>query len=60
MISELQLLQADIGDVEILISDGVRSYHYRGNYNVRRYNENGQTYVDIGIGYCLEDDDGIL
>lgn len=60
MISELQLLQADIGDVEILISDGFRSYHYRGNYNVRRYNENGQTYVDIGIGGCLEEDDGIL
>jgi len=58
MISQLQLLQGDIGDVEVLISDGYRGYFYRGNYKLERYSMNGEVFVDIAIGHCLEEDDG--
>ena len=60
MMSELEFFRTTVGDVEVLITDGVRGYHYRGNFNFRRYDEDGETYVDIGIGYCLEDENGIL
>lgn len=54
MISELTTLKGDVGDVEVLISDGFRGYFYRGNYTIQRF---GNAFVDIGIGGCLDDDE---
>lgn len=55
MISELSMLKAEIGDAEVLISDGWAGLHYRGNYRIVRWNdENGTPCVDIGIGGCRE------
>jgi hypothetical protein len=53
MISELSLLWGDLGDVEVLISDGLKFNFYRGNYNInKRHEESGEVFVDIGIGGC--------
>lgn len=57
MISELTTLKGELGDVEVLISDGFNGSFYRGNYTVQRININGDTFVDIGIGGCLDDDE---
>ena len=56
MISELQHMKDELGDVEVLISDGWRGYMYSGNYRIVRWdNADGQPLVDIGIGGCLEE-----
>ena len=52
MISELSLLWGDLGDVEVLISDGLKFNFYRGNYNIKRHEESGEVFVDIGTGGC--------
>jgi prefoldin subunit 5 len=56
MIAELQQMKDDLGDVEVLISDGFRGYFYAGNYSIVRFDNENQVYVDIGIGSCLEED----
>jgi hypothetical protein len=56
MISELTQLKAELGDVEVLISDGFRGYFYSGNYRIVRFDNENQAYADIGIGGCLEED----
>jgi predicted AlkP superfamily phosphohydrolase/phosphomutase len=56
MISELQRMKDELGDVEVLISDGHSFRFYSGNYRINRWdNEDGQPLVDIGIGGCLEE-----
>lgn len=56
MISELTQMKAELGDVEVLISDGFRCYFYSGNYRIVRWNNSdGQAFADIGIGGCLEE-----
>ena len=56
MISELTQMKAELGDVEVLISDGFRCYMYSGNYKITRWDNSDNTpFVDIGIGHCLED-----
>jgi hypothetical protein len=57
MISELTQLKAELGDVEVLISDGFRGYFYSGNYRIVRFDTENQVYADIGIGGCLDDDE---
>lgn len=57
MISELSLLWGDLGDVEVLISDGLKFNFYRGNYNIKRHEETGEVFVDIGIGGCDDRED---
>ena len=52
MISELSLLWGDLGDVEVLISDGLKFNFYRGNYNIKRHEESGEVFVDIGLSEC--------
>ena len=55
MISQLQALEARLGDVEVLITDGHNAACYRGDYEIIEWQEdNGQICVDIGIGGCLE------
>ena len=50
-----KLLEFD-ADTEVLITDGMRCYCYRGDYHIKPYIDD-KLYVDIGIGNCLEDDD---
>lgn len=50
-----KLLEFD-QDTEVLITDGIRCYCYRGDYYIRSY-FGDQLYVDIEIGNCLEDED---
>jgi hypothetical protein len=59
MISELQHMQDRLGDIEVLISDGWRGYFYSGNYRIGRWEdeEEGQTFIDIGIGGCINESD---
>ena len=59
MISELQRMKDELGDVEVLISDGWRGYMYSGNYRIVRWDNSDNTpFVDIGIGGCLEESIG--
>lgn len=55
MIQELQALQAEAGDVQVTITDGYRCVYYRGKQGVNDYfidvfTDNGQKFIDIGIG----------
>lgn len=43
--------------MEVLITDGYNFYFYRGEYLVSEFNDNDVTFVDIGIGGCLEETD---
>lgn len=54
LITELQKYNPD---TEVLITDGMQCYCYRGNYHIKPYFDGNHNYVDIGIGSCLEDDD---
>lgn len=57
MIEYLQVLQSQIGDQEVLITDGFNARCYRGDYSIVKYTDiDGTVYADIGIGGCLEDD----
>ena len=59
MIEELLTLQAEAGDVEVTITDGYRCISYRGisgrnDYFIDVFIDDGQTFIDIGIGGCEE------
>lgn len=57
MISELAVLQTQVGDVEVLVTDGYDARGYRGDYEIVKYIDcDGAVYVDIGIGRCMEHD----
>lgn len=58
-LSEMILLLNDklneLGDVEVLVTDGHNAACYRGNYEIIEWTEDdGTLCVDIGIGGCLE------
>ena len=57
MIARLERYQAELGDVEVLITDGFNSECYRGDYAIEPWWEDdlGQWCVDIGIGGCREE-----
>ena len=42
-------------DMEVLITDGYNCMFYRGNYVLTKFEDNGEAYVDIGIGGCMEE-----
>ena len=55
MIQELLALQAEVGDVEVTITDGYRCIGYRGisgrnDYFIDVFIDDGQKFIDIGIG----------
>lgn len=55
MIAKLQELEAEVGDAEVLITDGHNAACYRGDYEIVTWREDdGTLAVDIGIGGCLE------
>ena len=56
MISRLEQYQAELGDVEVLITDGYNSECYRGNYAIEPWqDDDSQWCIDIGIGGCKEE-----
>jgi len=55
MIGQLDALLEAHGNLEVLISDGVRGLFYKGDFEIGLF-EHSDQYVDIGIGLCLEDD----
>lgn len=54
MISRLTQLQTQIGDAEVLITDGFDAQCYRGEYEIVSYEDDGIMVADIGIGGCKE------
>lgn len=56
MIRQLEKYQAELGDVEVLVTDGFNAECYRGNYEIVKWWEDDldQWCVDIGIGGCRE------
>ena len=56
MIKQLQTLQTQLGDVEVLVTDGHNAACYRGDYEIIEWqDDDGKMCVDIGIGGCLEE-----
>lgn len=56
LIYKLELYRNELGDVDVLITDGFQAACYRGDYEVVPWQEDDQWYIDIGIGGCLEDE----
>ena len=55
MIARLQQLQDEVGDVDVLITDGFQARCYRGKYDIAAWKEDsGEITIDIGIGGCEE------
>jgi hypothetical protein len=56
LVSELEAIAAQHGDVEVLISDGFDFHFYRGAFVVNAWkDDNGEYCADIGVGGCAED-----
>jgi hypothetical protein len=56
LISDLQQMQAEVGDVEVIISDNYQGTWYHGNYRIITGNNSyGDTFIDIGIEGHLSD-----
>lgn len=56
MIERLNKFYAELGDVEVLITDGFDAQCYRGSYEIIRWqDDDGTMTVDIGIGGCREE-----
>lgn len=55
MILALEQMQAKLGDVEVLITDGHEGYGYRGDFFIQQWDEDGKSFVDIGVGGMKED-----
>lgn len=56
MIERLTALRTELGDVEVLVTDGFNAECYRGNYEIIKWQEDdGTMTVDIGIGGCREE-----
>lgn len=43
--------------LEVLVTDGYNCHFYKGAYSLTEFTDNGVTFVDIGIGVCLEEDE---
>jgi len=41
-------------ELEVLVTDGYNCMCYKGEYSINEFNDNGDNYVDIGIGGCQE------
>lgn len=55
MIAQLANLIGEVGDREVLITDGIIGNGYRGNYSIGIFEDvDGRSYIDIGIGLCME------
>ena len=54
MIEKLEMMYAEIGDVEVLVTDGWDCRCYRGSFLINRWDEDGKSFVDIGIGGLIE------
>lgn len=54
MIEKLKALHAELGNVEVLITDGFRANCYRGTYEIISWQDEDCMAVDIGIGGCDE------
>ena len=51
----IEQLQQYSPDMEVLITDGFNALCYKGQYQVKEFTDvDGKTYVDIGIGGCLQ------
>ena len=56
MIERLTALRTELGDVEVLVTDGFNAECYRGNYEIIKWqDDDGTMTVDIGIGGCREE-----
>lgn len=53
MIARLSELRGQMGNVEVLITDGYQARCYRGQYSIERFDYQG-SFIDIGIGECEE------
>lgn len=57
VVAELLRIKDQIGDREVLISDGLKCLNYRGRYSIGIFEDlDGRSYADIGIGENLEDE----
>ena len=55
LIKKLQKLQEQVGDAEVLITDGFQQECYRGDYAVEVFiDPDGYSFIDIGIGGLAE------
>ena len=55
LIAHLERYQAELGDVEVLITDGFNAECYRGDYDIEPWqDDDGKWCIDIGIGGCKE------
>lgn len=55
MIRRLEQYQAELGDVEVLITDGHNAECYRGDYEIEPWQDDDDKWcIDIGIGGCKE------
>ena len=55
LIQKLQVLKDELGDLEVLITDGWNAVGYRGNFLIQHYIDIDQTnYIDIGVGGLKE------
>ena len=54
MIEKLEMMYREVGDVEVLITDGFEGQGYRGSFLIKRWDEDGKSFVDIGIGGMKE------
>jgi len=55
MITRLVELRDQMGNVEVLITDGYDARGYRGTFSINEFSHCG-SFIDIGIGGCEEDD----
>lgn len=55
MILKLTQIHHQIGDAEVLVTDGFDALCYRGDYEIVMFeDDNGAMVADIGIGGCRE------
>lgn len=55
LIHKLELYRNELGDVDVLVTDGYDCRCYRGEYDVHPWqDEDDKWYIDIGIGGTLE------
>lgn len=55
LIRKLEMYKNEVGDVDVLITDGHNAACYRGEYEVQPWlDDDGQMTIDIGIGGTLE------
>ena len=43
--------------LEVLITDGYNCTFYKGDYSLSEFTDNGVTFVDIGVGGCLDENE---